>query len=585
MEERGERVGVKLANTAGFCMGVKRAMEKVLAIAQETKKGKIYTYGPLIHNPQTVELLRKRGIIPVDDLNSIPKADEAIVVIRTHGITPEERRKIKERGWKMVDLTCPKVARVQAIIKKYARLSYPILIVGDRNHPEVKGLLGYAGEKGMVIENKEEALKLPPLEEVIVVSQTTEEEKLFQEIGEIIKKKATRTHIFNTICESTTERQKETRDLAAQSDALVIVGGKNSANTRRLKEIAENSGKPVFFVETTEELDTLPVENYGHIGVTAGASTPNWIIDRVVGKIADRQARKGSLAKIPVKFWLFLVRTDIYAALGAGFLYITSVLLQQLPIDLMGFLTASFFVYGIHTLNRLIGKSHEMVTNFREEIYCGREKVFLFLASLTLLLALILSALQGKAPFIVLLGITVLGGLYNISLLPKSAKWRRIKDIPGSKNISVALAWSIVTSVLPALRFGKGEIPGRVLTFTFVFLFVLLRSIMTDILMQQSDRFIGRETLPVILGQRASERLLLFLWTSLGFFLFWWYLFLPNYSLILALIPSFFYLLLCLRLCGRRAALSGMELWGLLETSYFIAGGCALLWYLGHGSV
>jgi len=160
-------MGIKLANTAGFCMGVKRAVDMVLDMARHKGQETIYTYGPLIHNPQTIELLRKRGIVPIRDLDGIASAPPgATMIIRAHGISPAERKKIKEKGFRVVDATCPKVAHVQAIIKKHAAAGFTILIAGDREHPEVNGLLGFAGDAGIVLGSLEEARHLPKLGKV-----------------------------------------------------------------------------------------------------------------------------------------------------------------------------------------------------------------------------------------------------------------------------------------------------------------------------------------------------------------------------------------------------------------------------------
>src|SRR5271157_5477075 len=182
-------MGVKLAKTAGFCMGVRRAVDLVLDIAQRKGKEDIYTYGPLIHNPQTVELLRTRGIIPVSSIDDIdaPSTKGATIIIRAHGISPAERNKIEKRGIKIVDATCPKVAHVQAIIKKHASSNYAVLIIGDREHPEVNSLLGYACGNGFVIGSAAEVDNLPPLDKVCVVAQTTQSTDDFTEVVEKIK--------------------------------------------------------------------------------------------------------------------------------------------------------------------------------------------------------------------------------------------------------------------------------------------------------------------------------------------------------------------------------------------------------------
>ncbi|HLA04398.1 MAG TPA: 4-hydroxy-3-methylbut-2-enyl diphosphate reductase [Syntrophales bacterium] len=573
-------MSVKLAETAGFCPGVKRAVDRVLDVALSQGRGKIYTYGPLIHNPQTVELLKKRGIAPVANIDDIPPGEEAILVIRAHGISPEERRKIKQRGLKIVDATCPKVARVQAIIKKYVARGYTIIIVGDKGHPEIIGLLGYAAGRGIVVGSREDAVNLPVADKVGIVAQTTQREDLYDEIIKIIKAKMPQAIVFDTICDSTEKRQKELKDLASQMDAMVIVGGANSANTRRLAEISEGQGTPTFYIETSEELKDLPLGRYKRIGVSAGASTPNWIIDRVVNNITSFQAGGEKNSKSLFNFWLFLVRTDIYSAFGAGCLYVACALIQNLDLQLNNFLTASFYVYAMHVLNRFTDNKTSIIGSFREETYLKREPLFIFLAVAALISSLILAFAQGLISFLLLWAISLLGVLYNIPLLPAGWRYRSVRDLPGSKNLSMSLAWAMVTAVLPAAGAGFHLNAGTAVAFSFTFAIVFIRSVMSDILDMQNDRLVGRETIPVILGRKTSEKIVKIIWGFLFLLLAFAFPAGWSASVSIALLFCLFYVLICFKLCDRRAALSGMQLWGLLEANYIIAGAIALLWAL-----
>jgi (E)-4-hydroxy-3-methyl-but-2-enyl pyrophosphate reductase len=269
---------VKLAKTAGFCMGVKRAVDMVLDMASDRSHDIIYTYGPLIHNPPTIELLRKRGIVPIGSLDGIDQAPPgAAMIIRAHGISPAERKKIREKGFRIVDATCPKVGHVQAIIKKHAARGFTILIVGDREHPEVNGLLGFAGAAGIVLGSPDELESLPELTKVCVVAQTTQNLEEYTDICNRVRQRFSEAVVFDTICDTTEKRQAEIRALASDTDAVFVVGGQNSANTRRLEKLAKLQGKPAFHIETVEELQKIDIEPYRRIGVSAGASTPNWI--------------------------------------------------------------------------------------------------------------------------------------------------------------------------------------------------------------------------------------------------------------------------------------------------------------------
>jgi len=244
---------IKLAKTAGFCMGVRRAVDKVLDVAQHEMGRRIYTYGPLIHNPQTIELLKNRGITAIKSIDEISDHENAVLVIRAHGIAPDERKKIRESGITIIDATCPKVGYVQAIIKKHTALDYTVIIAGDREHPEVDGLWGYTEGRGLVVSTLEDAGNLPAMEKVCIVAQTTQDTDHYHHIVEKIKEKIPQAIVFNTICSSTERRQEEIITLATDMDALFVVGGKNSANTCRLADLARKQNTPTFHIETAEE--------------------------------------------------------------------------------------------------------------------------------------------------------------------------------------------------------------------------------------------------------------------------------------------------------------------------------------------
>ena len=572
-------MGVKLAKTAGFCMGVKRAVDMVLDMVRQKGHGTIYTYGPLIHNPQTIELLRQRGIIPIRRLKEIKGAPAgAFMVIRAHGISPGERKKIKEKGFRIIDATCPKVAHVQAIIRKRAGAGFTVLIAGDREHPEVNGLLGFAGEAGIVVGAPEEVDGLPALTKVCVVAQTTQSLEEYAAIVRRVKERFPEAEIFDTICDSTEKRQTEIKALAAGADAVFIVGGRNSANTRRLAELAKLRGKPAFHIETADELKEIDVETYRRIGVSAGASTPNWIIGRVVDHLTGRLGKREEILRHLFKIWVFAVRTDIYSAAGAGFLSFAAMLLQGLPVNPLLILTASLYVYAMHVLNRFINRKASSISSFREESYLLHEKIYVTLAVLSMILALSASFAAGMAPFILLFVISLSGVLYNTRILPQGWRFQSLKDIPGSKNIATAIAWAAVTALLPWIEAGPTLTPGVVIAFLFIAGIVFTRSALSDILDIQSDRLIGRETLPVLIGERKT----LIILQGISGFLFVLLFAAPpagwSTSLSFFLLTCIFYIWICFKLYDRRSGFSGVVLEGLLESGYMIAGVSAFLW-------
>jgi len=572
-------MGVKLAETAGFCMGVKRAVDIVLDVAHDKGDQKIYTYGPLIHNPQTVELLEKRGVIPVESIDDV---HEGTIIIRAHGISLDERQKLKEKGMKIIDATCPKVARVQSIIKKHASQGYTVIIAGDKDHPEVVGLLGYAQGRGVVVSDGDDIDRLSDFDKVCVVAQTTQNIKEYEEIIRRIKKKYPTTIVFDTVCDSTEKRQTEIRTLAHEMDAMVVVGGKNSANTRRLAEISRESGIPTFHIETADELKQAQINGYNNVGISAGASTPNWIIDGVIDYIAQYreekgQKRVGSLYKL----WLFTVKTDIYSSIGAGCLSLVGTFVQGLSFTIFNVLMASSYVFAMHTINRVQDKYVGRIRgSFREETYVRYKKVFVAVGVSSLLLSLVLAFISGVAPFLLLLFISVLGMFYNIEVFPRSWRFTKLGDLPGSKTVFVALAWAIVTVVVPQSRVSLVITPEMVTAFLFIFTVVFVKSSLSDMLEIQSDRFVGRETIPVVIGEKKTKELLIIISLIVGMILVASVVAGYASPLNIVLLISIFYVWICIKLCDMRTQFSSIVLEGLLETNFIIAGLGGCLWVI-----
>ena len=570
---------IKLAITAGFCMGVRRAVDIVLDIAQHETSRRIYTYGPLIHNPQTIELLKSRGVKPVESIEEIKDRENAILIIRAHGIAPAERKKIKESGIKIVDATCPKVGYVQSIIKKHAALDYTVVIVGDKEHPEVDGLLGYTGGRGIIVSTLDDVDKLSCIDKVCVVAQTTQDSDSYSKIVEKIKTLCPQAVVFNTICSSTEQRQAEVIAMAGEMDAMFIVGGKNSANTKRLADLARNKQSSTFHIETPDEMENINLGPYNRIGVSAGASTPNWIIDRVMETIMEGQSRKLKNLGRLLNLWILAIKTDIYSALGAGCLCLVCMLLQNMPVRLSFVAIAFLFVYAIHVLNRLISrKPAGLVGSFREESYDRHKKTYLYTALLSIAAALALAFNTSFIVFVVLFVVSFTGAIYNMNILSKKWRFRSLKDLPGSKNLSLAVAWSIVTAILPALDKPYSHNAGLIVAFCFTFGIVFIRSAMSDILEIQNDKLIGQETIPVFFGKEHTITILRIISLILLALLLISYPAGWSPFLSILLISCVLYIWICFHFCDKKGALSGAVKEGLLETSYIVAGFCVLLW-------
>lgn len=270
------------ADEMGFCMGVERAVSIVQAIADKKDGRKAATLGPIIHNQQIVDKFKKLGIPAV---NSVDDINEGLAVIRAHGIPLSEKKKLEDKGIEIVDGTCPKVIASHKYIQKYSDLGYHIIIVGDRNHGEIQGLAGYAHDYD-IIESAEEASELTFPEKTMVICQTTIKEKEFDSVCNVLYEKNNKIKIHNSICSATNNRQVAVRNLAKVVDALIVIGGSNSANTQRLYLTVKEMGKPCWHISGADEIPE-EIEPYDVIGLTAGASTPDWVVEEVEKKIKE----------------------------------------------------------------------------------------------------------------------------------------------------------------------------------------------------------------------------------------------------------------------------------------------------------
>jgi 4-hydroxy-3-methylbut-2-enyl diphosphate reductase len=498
-----------LAETAGFCIGVKRALEMVLKAINENQP-KIYTYGPLIHNPQVLELLRERGITILKPGEEIP---EGLVVIRAHGIPLQERRLLEQAGGRIIDATCPRVAKVQAIIRRWAAKGCATLIVGDADHPEVRGLMGYTEGRGYVVSTARDVADLPDLDELIVVAQTTQSEAQFEATVQEIKARFPQAQIFNTICDATASRQAEVQELSRQADALVVVGGRNSGNTQRLVEISQGTGIPTYHVETEQELDLVEISRYQTVAVTAGASTPNWLIGNVVNTLKHAWAfRPGSWTNYLYRVWRFFLKSNIYVAIGAGSLSYTSSLLQQVEPQFTYFFVAFFYVYSMHLLNHFTDKASKLNDPVQTMFY-GRHRFFLLVTgSLSALIALGLGAYLGLLPFIFVLVMSGIGLMYSFKIIPeglaRSTGIYRLKEIPGSKTMFTAVAWGVLAALIPVVCSDQEISGATAIAFFFVAGMIFIRSGLFEIMAIEGDRVVGKETLAIALGKERTFTLL-----------------------------------------------------------------------------
>ena len=272
---------VILAESAGFCFGVKRAVETVY---EQTKTGKkIYTYGPIIHNEEVVKDLEKKGVQVLEEDGQLECLTEGTVIIRSHGVAKEINTRIEGKGLECIDATCPFVKRIHKVVEKESKAGKQIVIIGNPGHPEVEGIMGWSETPAVVIESEEEAANFVPAEgkDICLVSQTTFNYNKFQELVEIIQEKGYNISVVNTICNATEERQTEARRIASQVDAMIVIGGTHSSNTRKLYEICRKECERTYFIQTLDDLQLDFPNSVLRVGITAGASTPNNIIEEV----------------------------------------------------------------------------------------------------------------------------------------------------------------------------------------------------------------------------------------------------------------------------------------------------------------
>ena len=272
---------VRLAKSAGFCFGVKRAVQTVYE--QVEKGGKIYTYGPIIHNEEVVKDLEKKGVSVIESEEELSKLTEGTIIIRSHGVPKKIYEMIEKQGIECVDATCPFVKRIHTIVEKESGEGSKIVIIGNENHPEVEGIKGWSQTPATVIESEDEAVefKAENDEKICMVAQTTFNYNKFKELVEIFQKKGYNVSVVNTICNATEERQTEAKEIAALVDVMIVIGGKHSSNTRKLYEICSKECEHTYFIQTLDDLHLELPKAVRLIGITAGASTPNNIIEEV----------------------------------------------------------------------------------------------------------------------------------------------------------------------------------------------------------------------------------------------------------------------------------------------------------------
>ena len=498
-------------------MGVRRAVNLTLDAARD-RPPPIHTLGPLIHNPQVVDMLSERGVSPAGE--ELP--EEGTVVIRSHGVKPSIKRELKKSGLDVFDATCPRVARVHGIVSKHHKKGYLIVVLGDPGHAEVDGIVGYADGEAAVITGPQGVEDLPETDKLCFVAQTTQERERFFETADALRKRYPKLDeecliIADTICDSTRNRQEEIRRLAGQVEAVVVVGGKGSANTNRLAEVAREEGVPAYLAETEEDLDKEELKKYKVVGLTAGASTPNWMIRRIYDELQDISGREGALdrTKTFVKGAIkWMIMSNIYVALGAGALTVAAARVQGFwPLWREAAISA-LFVFAIHTIT-LISDPRSLALNVPQRAmsfsrYRGRWMVISITATV---LALAMAFTMGIYTGLVLLLLGIASFLYprRLIIMEKlNLRIRSLAEVPAGKDLFMAAGWATLVVLIPLIHFQwRSTSPfASVAALVMVMGLVFVRALLRDFRDIQADRLIGRETLPVALGVNRTRKLL-----------------------------------------------------------------------------
>lgn len=495
-----KKTQITVARSAGFCPGVKNAIDKVLELAAERKRT-IYTLGPLIHNKQVIETLREKNILAVKSAEEI-KEKGAILVIRAHGIPPEEEARIRALDLEVVDATCPLVKHVQKNISAYAEKGYSTIIVGDKDHAEVVGLMGYTQGRGFVVAGPEEVSSLPRLEKANIVAQTTQEPEVFAAAAAAARAVTGELNVSDTVCNPTKQRQKETVEFSKDADLVIVVGGKNSANTARLFQICERLAKKAVHIEREDELEPALFKGARKIFITAGASTPTWMTDKVLEKVRELAAREDrGLAGRLAFAWKLVITGSLHTAVAATALTYVCMKLEGAPISGKLLLMAGLFAFSLHLSHRAAEKGAAAPDRARKLLFTDWRLQTRGAALLCGVAAIMLAATLGWQVLLPALFFWAAGMLHPLRLPGGLDKFG---NFPASKDILTALGWAFMCAYVPGLWHQGGLTDSTQLAVFFAFLLVFTRSVLFGVSHAHSDLITGKENFYKAAGPRLT---------------------------------------------------------------------------------
>ena len=492
---------VEIGKFAGFCDGVKYAVEKTFSQASKNNE-EIYVDGHLIHNPQTLDMLEKTGVKTYEDTDDMSVLDDKTVIIRAHGISPERREALSSHAKKIVNLTCKYVAKIQALVKKHSSLGYRVIVIGNPNHPEIIGVCGFAKDV-YVVYAYEDIDKLPKDDKkTLIVAQTTLQKETFDKFVSQIQNKYKNSELIikNTICEATEQRQNEILDIAKRNDVVLVIGGSESSNTRNLYKIASNI-KPSFYVEFKEDLEKIDLTPYKNVGIMAGASTPDWLIEDIAQTIKDNYS--SSFYRGINKIFDFLNYGYIFFSFGAFLMSYAIYDILDKPFQYrIGVIVALYYLF----MSLGNGYSNYTIKISDKKRYLFYQKYKPAFLTIIVVSALIMFYLAYNVDIgILMLTIlsTLLGTAYNISFekndrFNHSFFFRLFKKLVPFKAIIISIA---VTTLLNGsiLLLNRNILKENTLSYLFsvsiVFIFMFIRQALIEIKFSQSDKIAGAVTL------------------------------------------------------------------------------------------
>ncbi|HPS85406.1 MAG TPA: 4-hydroxy-3-methylbut-2-enyl diphosphate reductase [Spirochaetota bacterium] len=491
---------IEMAKHSGFCMGVRKAILRIVDELNSSEE-KIYMYGPLIHNPQTIEVLKNRGLITI---NSLDDLNNRQIAIRTHGIPIDENKRIRANALRTINLTCSRVARVQSIIKKYSGAGYYTIIIGDKDHAEVTGLKSYACAGVHVVSNVNDIKGIAEAEKYIIVSQTTHERNQFDQLVSEISKKFKNVYVIDTICDSTRLRQDDVKNgIIKGIDTLVVVGGKNSANTSRLLKIGIDNGIKSFHIETDAELKKEDFKDSKYVLVTAGASTPGWIINNVLERLYIIKNESSNFLVKSVKHYIeLLIRSNIVSSAASMFMVLLAQLYAGISFDIQYGIIAALYIFVMYSVNNYLDRSFLIKSNsYKYKIYDKYGSYLLFSSIISFIASLYIAMSISLSLTLLLLVPYIFGLIYStpvIKNIVKGINFNLLKKIYNTKIVT-GLGWLVAVIIIP---YHGNSVSWQIYLSAglFFFMFVFIRHLIIDFVAFQGDLILGRDTLPTWLG-------------------------------------------------------------------------------------